>query len=174
DAARPTLAPRDDLETQLVRIWEHVLGIEGVGVRDHFFYLCGHLFLGVRLFGEIEKGLGIRIPLATLFEAPTIERQAAILRLRRGPATWSSLVPLQPGGRLPPFFGVHGHSGEVLFCRDLSRRLGPNQPFFALQAQGLSGAPSQRSIGAMATRYIEAIRAVQPAGPYRIGGYCMG
>lgn len=174
EAAHPRLAPRDDLETQLVRVWERVLGIEGVGVDDDFFDLGGHSLLAVRLFGEIEKGLGVRIPLATLFEAPTIERQAAILRLRRGPATWSSLVPLQPGGRLPPFFGVHGHSGEVLFYRDLSRCLGPNQPFFALQAQGLGGAPSQRSIEAMATHYIEAIRAVQPVGPYRIGGYCMG
>jgi thioesterase domain-containing protein len=129
--------------------------------------------MAVRLFAEIEKLLGVRIPLATLFEAPTIELQAAILRKHERPA-WSSLVPLQAGGALPPFFGVHGHSGEVLFYRDLSRCLGPDQPFFALQARGLNGQPSHPSIEAMAAHYLEVLRSVQPVGPYRIGGYCMG
>jgi amino acid adenylation domain-containing protein len=168
------LAPRDALEGQLVRIFERVLSTSAVSVQDDFFDLGGHSLLAVQLFSLLEKTFGIRIPLATLFKAPTVERLAEVLRQQAKEARWSALVPLQPAGRRPPFFGVHGHSGEVLFYRELSLRLGGDQPFFALQSQGLSGKPAHRSIAAMAAHYIEEIRSVQPRGPYFLGGYCLG
>ena len=165
--------PRDALELRLARLWQDVLGVQTVGRRDHFFEIGGDSLLAVRLFAEIENAFGVRMPLATLFKAPTIEQLAAVLRDKGHSAPWSSLVPLQPGGRRPPFFGVHGHSGEILFYRDLCRRLGPDQPFFALQAQGLNG-KAHRTIGDMAAHYLAEIRTVQPHGPYLIGGYCLG
>jgi len=166
--------PSGELEVRLARLWERVLGTGPVGADDRFFDLGGHSLLAVRLFDEIEKAFGLRIPLATLFKAPTVGELAGVLREQGRSAQWSSLVPLQAGGRLMPFFGVHGHSGEVLFYRDLCRRLGPDRPFFGLQAQGFNGKPLHRAIGPMAAHYLDEIRTVQPHGPYFIGGYCLG
>ena len=171
DSAR--VIARDELETQLTEIWEKVLAVKPVGIRDDFFDLGGHSLLAVRLFALIEQSFAKRIPLATLFQAPTIEQLADVLRERKtNPG--SSLVPIQPHGSLPPLFCVHGHLGEVLFYRPLSQRLGPNQPFFALQAQEQIGLPAHHTIEAMAADYLTEIRTVQPHGPYFIGGYCFG
>jgi amino acid adenylation domain-containing protein len=171
---RVRTAPRDPIEKALVSIFEHVLGTEGISVEDDFFDLGGHSLVAVRLFAELEKALAVRLPLATIFRAPTVETLARVLREKGRRVPFSSLVSLQPFGQLPPLFAVHGHSGEVLFYRDLARHLGPNQPFFALQAWGLGGGPAHRSIEAMATHYLEEMRTVQGKGPYSIGGYCMG
>lgn len=168
------LAPRDGLETQLAQLWENLLGVKPVGVKDSFFDLGGHSLLAARLFARMEKIFGRAIPLSTLFKAPTIEKLAAILREQGVPAAWSSIVPIQPSGTRPPLFCVHGHSGEVLFYRELSQRLGPDQPLFALQARGLTGTPPDETIEAMASHYVREMRSVQPQGPYWIGGYCLG
>ena len=164
---------RDELETQLTEIWEQVLAVKPIGIRDDFFDLGGHSLLAVRLFALIEKSFGKKIPLATLFQAPTIEQLADVLRERKTRQS-SSLVPIQPHGSLPPLFCVHGHMGEVLFYRPLSQCLGPNQPFFALQAQEQIGLPAHHTIEAMAADYLTEIRTVQSHGPYFIGGYCFG
>src|SRR5207249_310684 len=161
---------RDDVELRLAEIWKKLLGVERIGVRDDFFDLGGHSLLAIRMSAEIEDRFGVRMPLATLVEAPTLERLADGLRNHEGPAPRRPLVAIQPGGSRPPLFCVHGHSGEVLFYRDLSRRLGPDQPFFALQAQGLTGKPAHRTIEAMAADYLQEIRSLQPRRPYRIGG----
>jgi thioesterase domain-containing protein len=84
-------------------------------------------------------------------------------------------VPIREEGAQPPFFCVHGAGGNVLNFRDLAKYLGGDQPFYGLQARGVEGkrAPHER-IEDMAAEYVEAIRAVQPEGPYRIGGYSAG
>jgi len=85
------------------------------------------------------------------------------------------MVAIQPEGSRPPFFCVHGVGGNVVGFRDLTRHLSNDQPFYALQPQGLDGKREcLTSIPAMAERYIQEIRRVQPEGPYRIGGYSFG
>lgn len=96
--------PRDDLERQLVAIWEATLGVAPIGVADNFFDLGGHSLVAVRLFARIEAAFGRKLPLATLFSAPTIGELAALLREQGWVASWSSLVALQPRGNHPPFF----------------------------------------------------------------------
>jgi thioesterase domain-containing protein len=108
-------------------------------------------------------------------QAPTVEQLAAQLRQEGWSASWSSLVAIQPEGSRPPFFCVHGVGGNVLGFRDLARHIGNDQPFYALQPQGLDGKrPCLTSVAEMAERYIREIRRVQPEGPYRIGGYSFG
>src|SRR6266513_3205780 len=167
-------APRDDVELRLTEIWKKLLGVERVGVWDDFFDLGGHSLLAIRMFAEVENRFGMRVPLATLLKAPTVERLADVLRKGGDPQPCRSLVAIQPGGSRPPLFCVHGHFGEVLFYRDLAGSLGPDQPLFGLQARGLTGEPAHRTIQAMAAAYLEEIRAVQPQGPYFVGGYCFG
>jgi thioesterase domain-containing protein/aryl carrier-like protein len=172
-ATQEYVAPTNELQTQLARIWETVLDKKPVGIRDNFFELGGHSLLAARLMHRIEQQVGQRLPLALLLQAPTIE-QLSIL-MGEGSSSWSSLVPLQPKGSRPPFFCVHGVGGNVVGFRDLVRHLGPDQPFYALQPQGLDGKQEcLTSIPLMAERYIQEIRRVQPEGPYRIGGYSFG
>jgi amino acid adenylation domain-containing protein len=169
------VAPNDELEGELAKIWAAVLTKEKVGTRDNFFDLGGHSLLAARLMHRIEQAFGQRLPLAALLQAPTIEQLAAQLRQPGEPPSWSSLVAIQPEGSRPPFFCVHGVGGNVVGFRDLARHTGNDQPFYALQPQGLDGKlPCLTSVHEMAQRYIREVRRVQPEGPYRIGGYSFG
>jgi amino acid adenylation domain-containing protein len=169
------VAPRDVVERQLATIWEDVLHVKPVGVHSNFFELGGHSLLAIELFAQIEKVFGKRPPLTTLFQSPTIEQLAQVLRAEGWSDESATLVAIQPGGNKPPFFCVHGFGGGVLDYGELARLLGPDQPFYGLQARGRDGVTSVHTrIDEMAADYIEAIRTVQPHGPYALGGYCYG
>ncbi len=167
--------PHDVVERQLATIWEEVLHRRPVGVRSNFFELGGHSLLAIELFTRIEQVFGKRPPLTTLFQSPTVEQLATVLK-QDGPShDWSTLVAIQVGGAQPPFFCVHGFGGGVMDYGALAHMMGPDQPFYAFQADGLNnGKPPHTAIEAMATHYINAMRTVQPHGPYRLGGYCFG
>jgi thioesterase domain-containing protein len=82
---------------------------------------------------------------------------------------------MKPSGSRPPFFCVHALFGSVFPYHHLALHLGREQPFFGLQARGLDGAqPPLETIEEMASTYLTAIRAVQPRGPYHLGGYSFG
>ncbi|HEX3282864.1 MAG TPA: amino acid adenylation domain-containing protein [Pyrinomonadaceae bacterium] len=167
--------PQDKLELKLQRIWERVLAVSPIGMDDNFFDLGGHSLLAVRLFAQIEKSLGRNLPLATLFQAPTIRLLAEVLRRDGWTAPWSSLVLLQGGGNRRPFFCVHAAGGNVLEYHALAQLLGSDQPFYGFQAQGLDGNQAPHtSIKEMAAHYIREMREVQPTGPYLIGGRSSG
>ena len=167
--------PRSYLERQLVDIWQAVLAVDRVGIRDNFFDVGGHSLLAAQMFAQVEARLGVRLPLATLFQAPTIEGLAAIIAQGQTPESWRSLVAIQPAGTRPPLFAVPGARGNVVGYHDLSRLLGPDQPFYGLQARGLSGTETPRTtIEDIAAAYLAEIRRVQPKGPYNLLGACMG
>jgi amino acid adenylation domain-containing protein len=169
------VAPKDVIESQLVQIWETVLGVRPIGVRHNFFELGGHSLVAVRLVDRIEQEFGKKLPIATLLQAPTIEQLAAILRQEGWSPSGSSLVPFQTNGYRTPFFCVHGAHGTVVRFHDLARHLGPDQPFYGLQAQGLDGKHSCHTrTKDMASHYVMEMRGVQPEGPYFIGGYSFG
>ncbi len=170
------LAPRDNLEIQLTRIWENVFEYQPIGVRDNFFDLGGHSLLAVHLFAEIKKQLmGQELPLAILFQTPTIEQLAEVLRTEGWSSSWSALVPIQPNGSHPPLFFAHAHGGNVIGYYDLAYHLGLEQPLYGLQAQGLDGTSSPFCrFEDIVAHYIKEIRTVQPHGPYYLGGWCFG
>jgi amino acid adenylation domain-containing protein len=169
------VAPRDILELQLCRIWEELLGVEQVDVRDDFFELGGHSLLAVRLMARIEQVAGRAIPLSALFNAPTVESLAGMLRASEKSTARSPLVAIQTQGSLQPFFCVHAAGGNVFSYVQLAQRLGREQPFYGLEARGVDG--EQRpltSVEEMAAAYVEAVRGVQPRGPYLLGGWSLG
>ena len=168
------LAPRNLVELRLTQIWQEVLGHAPVGVTDNFFTLGGHSLLAVRLLAGIQEQFGRKLPLAALFQGATVEEMARLLNLEDESAHRSSLVGIQPSGSKPAFFCVHPAGGNVFCYFDLAHHLGPEQPFFGLQAQGLNGEPLQTRVEEMASRYIEELRAVQPEGPYLLGGWSVG
>ena len=162
------------LEQTLARIWSELLGVKAIDINDNFFELGGHSLLAVRLFAQIEKRLGKRLPLAALFQAPTVAQLAAVIQKDWTPE-WSSLVAINPSGSKPPFFCVHALGGNVLEYYDLARHLGQAQPFYGLQSRGLHEnlLPDTR-VEDMAAHYIKEMREVQPEGPYFIGGRSLG
>ena len=168
--------PQDTLELVLLKMWEDALGLRSIGLEDDFFELGGHSLLAVRLFADIEKSFGCSLPLATLFQAPTVARLAAKLREKGWEAPWSSLVVIQRGAsERPPFFCVPGVGGNILGLYDLARHLGPDQPVYGLQARGLDGkAEPLTRIEDIAARHIEEIKAVSPKGPFFLGGLSFG
>jgi amino acid adenylation domain-containing protein len=167
--------PRDDIERQLTTIWKNVLGLESISITDNFFDLGGHSLLAVKLFYEIEQVIGRKLALATLFQAPTIEQLASVIRDDRSEECEPSIVAIQKNGKKPPFFCIHAAGGNVLFYRDLARRLGQDQPFYGIQARRIGGRQVAHSdVEEMAAFYIKELIVVQPNGPYFLGGSSFG
>jgi amino acid adenylation domain-containing protein len=165
------MAPRNAVEQRMAEIWSEVLGRERIGVHDNFFDLGGHSLLAVRLIARIRHEFGRGLPISALFQGATVEHLAALLMEQDAPRR-SALVELQAGKGRPPFFCVHPAGGNVFCYVELARRLGEEQPFYGLQRPDLQ--VELGSIEAMAAHYLEAVRSVQPEGPYRLGGWSLG
>ena len=173
--AEEIVAPANEMEQQLVAIWQQALRLQPISVTDNFFDLGGHSLLAVRIFWAIEEQFGKKLPLATLFQFPTIRQLATQLAEASWQPSWSSVVPLQVDGKNPPFFCVHAVGGNVLEYYELARQVGAEQPFFGLQAVGLNGQQTPlKSIEEMAAHYIHEVRQLQPTGPYYLGGRSFG
>ncbi|MCX6520258.1 MAG: SDR family NAD(P)-dependent oxidoreductase [Actinobacteria bacterium] len=197
--ARPDLdseyvAPRDGIEEALVEMWQELLGVSTVGVLDSFFDLGGHSLIAVRLFSKVRKQFSVDFPISVLFEAPTVEACANLIRAAIGTPAESSdgtssevtvadrprfkyLVPMHTGGGGPnlPFFLVAGMFGNVLNLRHLANQIGGDRPFYGVQARGLYGGDvPHETFEEMATDYLQEIRTVQPHGPYLLGGFSGG
>ena len=175
DRTREYVEPQDILEAQLVKMWEEILSVRPIGIRHSFFELGGNSLLAVRLMQKVKQQFGRDLQIASLFEAPTPEKLAGILRRKGWSSPWSSLVPIQTGGSQTPFFCVHGAGGTVLRFYDLARYLGVDRAIYGLQARGLHQEDScDTRIEEMAARYLTEIRETQPTGPYLFGGYSFG
>jgi FkbH-like protein len=165
---------RSELEQTLVSIWARVLRVSDVGINDSFFDLGGSSLLAVELLRDIiEKFERRDLTLSTILESPTVAKFAAVLASSDTPK-FSCLVPLRETGSRPPFFSVHGVGGNVLSQRALALNLPPDQPFWSIQARGLDGSTVDEDLRETAAVYIREIKAVQPHGPYFIGGGSAG
>jgi thioesterase domain-containing protein/acyl carrier protein len=164
--------PRTPVEQTLARLWQQLLRIDAVGLEDNFFELGGHSLLAVKLFAEIERTFGRRLPLSTLYQAPSLGRLADAIA-QASDRSSSAVAVLQPRGSRPPLFLVHGLQGDVLEYRGLVNSLGPDQPVFGLE--GRSGDDSEallQTVEQLASGYVEELRRQQPTGPYYLCGYC--
>ena len=178
------VAPRDHIETELVEIWQQVLGTQSIGVKENFFDLGGHSLLAIKLFAQIQTQFNKKLPITTLFTSGTVEALADILRQEHqgwkakeeySKSAWSSLVEIQPVGSEPPLFCIHGLGGGVLCYYSLAQYLGTEQPVYGLQPRGLDGKePPLRQVEEMAFHYIREMKTIQPHGPYFLAGYSFG
>ncbi len=168
--------PRNQLELQLVQIWSKILKVDKVGVQDNFFDLGGHSLLAPYLMAQIKQQFDKDVSLTSLFQNPTIEQLATIVQIDSDYSNSSCLVPIQPNGSSNlPFFCIPGAGGEPFYLYHLGRYLGADQPLYSFQANNLDGKlePATR-IKDMASYYIQAMQAVQPQGPYFLGGHSLG
>lgn len=166
------VGPRTPTERMLAELWCHVLKLDDVGVHDNFFSLGGHSLLGIQLFTRVEKRTGRRLPIRTLFQAPTIAELAiALEREAPAPSNWRHLSAIQPEGRRTPFFCVQGDEAHVY----LPKLLGGDQPFYGFGHQGEDGqAIEHTSVEDIAATYLKELRNARPHGPYVLGGYSFG
>ncbi len=167
----------DRIERRLAELYSQILGVKSVGLRDDFFDLGGHSLLAVRLLTRIEKQFQKAVPLPVLFQSPTVEGLAKYLRGDEGSKQQEPnfIVPLNEHGDGPAFFCVHSVGGEAVSFRHLSRLLGPEQRFYGIAPPPeLRTAEFASSIEAMARRYVDALVAFQPEGPYLLGGWSAG
>nr|QEO74560.1 condensation domain-containing protein [uncultured bacterium] len=168
------VAPRNDLQRQLVAIWEELFKVHPIGLNDNFFELGGHSLLMIMLVARVEERLGKRVTMAELFSEPTIGRLAELIGHGKESAFQPLLVPMRTGGARPPFFAPHAGGGHVWCYKDLVSHLG-DQPFYGVQPrEPEAGLGAHPDIVAMASDYVEAVRGFRPAGPYFLAGWSMG
>jgi thioesterase domain-containing protein/acyl carrier protein len=167
--------PGNEMEARLQKIWERVLDVRPIGMKDNFFELGGDSLQAVAMLIEIKEDFGKNLPASSLLGAGTIESLAQTILATTAEEEWSSLVPLQTGGTLPPLFFVHSIGGEVYGYKALAKHLGADQPFYGIQARGLDGTQAPfRDMVTMAADYTEEVLRVQPHEPFLLGGYSLG
>ena len=162
---------RNQLELNLVQIWSKVLKIDKVSVQDNFFDLGGHSLLAPYLITQIKEQLGKEIAVTTLFQNPTIEQLATIIKTGLDPSNQSCLVPIQPHGSKPPFFCVPGAGGRPFYFYHLGRYLGKDQPFYSFENDLYQQFGEITRIEDIASIYLKAMQDLQPQGPYFLGGH---
>ncbi|MFL5625145.1 MAG: thioesterase domain-containing protein, partial [Ktedonobacteraceae bacterium] len=169
------VAPTSLVHHQLVQIWEELLETRPIGMRDNFFQLGGHSLLAARLVQRIEQVCGKKISLATLFAGPTIEQLTDAFQCQEDKGSRTPVVGVQTDGSRRPFFFLHGDwTGGAFYCFALARALEADQPFYVLEPYRLEQQEIPPTLEAMATAHLEALRAIQPEGPYLLAGFCNG
>jgi amino acid adenylation domain-containing protein len=168
------VAPRNQIESRLAKIWESVLSVRPVGVKENFFELGGHSLLVAKLLRRIEHAFGKKLSMAAIFEAPTVEQLSAVLGNSSALRWPSALAPIQPSGSRPPFFCFGYGAGPVF--RSLAGRLGPDQPLVGVDPALLdvSQVPAPYRMEDIAACLARQMRELQPDGPYYLGGICGG
>ncbi|MGF1429230.1 amino acid adenylation domain-containing protein [Kitasatospora sp. LaBMicrA B282] len=190
-AGRPPATPT---ERRLAALFAELLGGPGgdeLDVEADFFALGGHSLLAVRLIGRVQQEFGVDLGLSRLFTASSVARLASVLddlsavisHGEPGAADpeFDLVLPLNAaagtsgaGGR-PPLFCLSAAGGLGWSFAGLARHLPADQPLIALQSPGVApGGEAPDTVEELAELYVEQIRAIQPAGPYRLLGWSAG
>lgn len=168
--------PINETEKVLVRIWENVLGIEGIGVETSFFDLGGHSLSAMKLRTSIQRTLNRKIHISDIFNAQTIREQARIVEGKRSEMKSTRVLRLnrhQSGNETMIF--IPPVAGTSMFYQPLAKLLEDRYNAFGLQMSGLDeGDDNYNSIDEIVEDFMTMIREIQPNGPYKLFGYSMG
>ena len=172
----------DATERKLIVIWQRTLGTQNVGPDDHFFTIGGDSLAAVTMMLDVEETFGVSLPIRVVFEAPTLRGLAARIDDARiddariddagkPSGEWASdyIFLLAEGAGTPFFFcGV-----DLKLARRGMWRA--DCPLYAVSqwAQG-KGFIQAKSVDELARKQLDAILAIQPHGPYRLGGFSFG
>jgi thioesterase domain-containing protein/acyl carrier protein len=174
DPCGARVEPVDDVERELVAIWQRVLGLDAPPSTDvEFFELGGDSLHAVELFTAIEATLGRRLDAKLLLSAPTVRAMAAEMRSPSRGADAVTVVPVQTSGSKPPLFCLL-RAGSIVATRLFAEDLGPDQPVYGLWIPSMHGPPGAAgSVEHIAALGAEAIRATC-GGPYALFGHSLG
>ena len=167
-------SPRDAWERIVARAFAEVLGNGPVGIHDSFFDVSGDSLAAIRLVSVLARKTRRQLPLARLYENPTIAELARELREQSLPtALGPDVMMLKTGRAARPLFLVPGGRGgkpELTICAKLVSRLGSHETVCGLLASPTTGRPVEE----LAALHLGIINRLQPKGPYRVGGECIG
>ncbi|HEX7705975.1 MAG TPA: non-ribosomal peptide synthetase [Thermoanaerobaculia bacterium] len=166
------MASASDLEKTLAAIWSRALETNASPEDDFFDDLGGESIVAAQIITEVNRATGRSMPLSSLVELRTIRTMAEYIRAE--PDTDRVAVPIRSEGTLEPLFFVSGGAGSVLRFRELAHLLDKQQPFYGLTHHGFTLETFPRSLDALAACYVDAVRRIQPHGPYFLGGYSIG
>lgn len=177
DALHEAFAPpRDPTEEALWQIWSQVLRSDRFGIYDNLFDIGGHSLLAVQIVNRIRVDLQRHCSLSLVLRYPTIAALAAALGGGADQPGFT-VVPLQPHGTGPELFCLCG----ISIYRELADALAPAVPVcavFVAEEMAIFGGSTQGTaftdVPTLARAYLAAIRARQPAGPYRLLGFSFG
>jgi thioesterase domain-containing protein len=139
--------------------------------------------LAVQLFDRIAQAMGKELPVAVLYQAPTIQALAELLRQNAWTPPWDALVPLRSQGQRPPLFLAPPAASTVLRFNALVRSLDMAWPVYGFAYRGMDEGQDIRSLphekphdqlSEMAAYHLEQVRKLQPHGPYFLAGICFG
>ena len=189
DAAEADDVP-DEVEALLLEVWAGALNRNAKDLRrgDRFAESGGDSLAAVRLLGGIERSFGVTLSVADLGAAVTLGKQASLLRRRLPAGTLprkapdagmpSLIVPLRVARRddAPALFLVHPVAGTVACYAGLAAALPEGWSVNGIRASGLVAgeSPAITGLPAMASHYVEQLRAMRAKGPYRLAGWSMG
>ncbi|RAJ29155.1 non-ribosomal peptide synthetase [Pedobacter cryoconitis] len=168
------VAARNELESELVAIWEELLHVSPVGIHDSFFDLGGHSLLAMRVMNPIRK-LGYKVQMQDLLVNTTISTLAGLLQKQLNQTNNEHLVLLNSGRQDEPVFIIPGSDGICDGYDELGKNFEDSGAVYGLQMMGLfKGEKPLDNIAAIAAMNISWIKSVQPAGPYRLIGHSFG
>ncbi|WP_428395194.1 alpha/beta fold hydrolase [Lichenicoccus sp.] len=171
DAQSPWL---DATEALVAKAWASALGGRPPGRQSSILDMRIGLLQAYGLLAEIERLSGIALPVTTVLQAPTIPALADILRAGQRPR-FTPAIAFRQRGDGPGLFLFPGLGGSVFLLFDLARHVEHTGTIYLNQQAGLDGehAP-HRTLAEMVRFQIDAIRAVQPRGPYLLLGHSLG
>jgi len=172
-------APQDELEKELVQIWAQLLDLESdvISIHAGFFKLGGHSLKATMLAAQVERRLGVKIPLTRLFSHPTVAGTAQFIRWYKqlGIAVQDDQLVLLKQGTAGHLFFFHGGTGEIEEYVNLSALLNTNDHCWGIRAEHMDQlSPRNRTVPQMAHQYLQKIKKVQAAGPYTLIGWSAG
>lgn len=170
------VAPANNVEKALQKIWQNILEIDNISVLDDFLELGGHSLTMLRLLPLIEAKFNVEISLKLLQELRTIrsfsEKLSEMLPTKRKKA---HIINIRTTGKHLPLFCFHPVGGTVFPYVSLAQHLKYDCPIYGFQDPSLdNGYLFYESIEELATHYIKDIREVQNEGPYLLCGLSFG
>lgn len=164
--------PGNEHEAFICKLFGQLTGYPVVGRNDNLFDLGGTSLSVLDLTVALGDYRGASLRMADVYDDPTPAGISA--RLWRV-ASWSPLVPIQRDGSRRPIFCIHPATGTAVKFQSLAMVLGRDQPVWGLEARGLEDPErAHGSVREMASIYRDAIRTVQPTGPYNVLGWSFG
>jgi thioesterase domain-containing protein len=172
------VAPRLSREEELlVAIWKRLLKLPDVRIDDNFFDVGGHSLMAAQLTAQVHNAIGRKVPLSSVFRAPTIREYAKLLKGDTLSKPDPLLMKLKEGSSAVAFFAVAAPQVDTFGFAQLAHHLPLEQSVYKLQASDpvVRGRPlSQSEVQKLAQASITAMRSVQAKGPYCLGAMCGG
>jgi len=167
--------PRNDFERRIFEIWSQVFESSSFGVTDAFYDLGGDSLKAVTMLTWVDSVFDVKLPPVQMLYTPTIEALSNFLRGGKVVTELAdAVIELRAGAALHPLFCFPGVGGDLTCFCDFASLFADGRGIHGVLYRALDRAPTPASMANLAASCLIAIKAVQPQGPYYLGGYSFG